>query len=267
MRILTVDDEPLALEVLNNAVLAACPKAQIISFTDPKKLLSSPQARRAQIALLDVRMPEMSGVELAKRLKDLNPAINIIFVTAYDEYAAEALRLHASGYIMKPATAAKVTAEFSDLRHPIAPMPDALLRLRCFGNFEVFAADDTPIHFERTKSKELLAYLVSRRGASSTIREIAAILFEDGKYDHRQQIYLQKIISSMMNTLRQHNAHKAIKKNYNSISLDIDLVDCDYYRFLQLDAAAANAYAGEFMAQYSWAEFITAYLNRFNSSK
>ena len=65
-----------------------------------------------------------------------------------------------------------------------------------------------------------------------------------------------------MQTLKQYGLTSIIQKSYNSISLDVSAVDCDYYRFLELDPAAINAYTGEFLAQYSWAEFMTGYLDR-----
>lgn len=52
----------------------------------------------------------------------------------------------------------------------------------------------------------------------------------------------------------------AVTKKFNSVSVNKDCIDCDYYRFLQGDVSAVNSYHGEFMAQYSWSEFITGYL-------
>lgn len=83
-------------------------------------------------------MRGMTGVELAKKLKDAYPKINIIFVTGFDQYTGEAMKMHASGYIMKPVTAEKVKEEMENLRNPIEPLSDKLLRVQCFGNFDVF---------------------------------------------------------------------------------------------------------------------------------
>ena len=130
------------------------------------------------------------------------------------------------------------------------------MKVRCFGNFDVFTLDNMPVHFERSKAKEVLAYLIYKHGASCTIREIAAVLFEDEPYDRKQQGYTQKIISSLMNTLRQYGADDLVVKKYNSISIRPELVDCDGYRFEKMDVAAIDLYGNEYMAQYSWAEFV-----------
>ena len=85
--------------------------------------------------------------------------MNIIFVTGFSEYTGDAMRLHASGYIMKPVTTEAVKSELDDLRFPIIPKDNSLLRVQCFGNFDVFTPDGKPMHFERSRSKEIFAYL------------------------------------------------------------------------------------------------------------
>ena len=75
-------------------------------------------------------------LEVAKRLKDINPKMNIIFVTGFSEYKGDAMDMKASGYIMKPVTKEDVERELNDLRYPsMLPKKDALLKVQCFGNF------------------------------------------------------------------------------------------------------------------------------------
>ena len=51
-------------------------------------------------------------------------------------------------------------------------------------------------------------------------------------------------------------------RSHNSVAVDTDKFDCDLYRFLKMDSGAVNAYTGEYMANYSWADFMTGYLDR-----
>ena len=256
MRILCVDDEPLALQMLMISVRKAKPDAEVDGFEEPEDLLEEAEKNGCDIAFLDIHMSGMDGVAAAKKLKEINPKMNIIFVTGYSEYAGEAMRLHASGYIMKPVNKQKVAAELEDLRFPIVPRKNALLRVQCFGNFDVFIPDGKPLHFERSRATEVFAYLVHRHGSSCTKKELAAALFEDMPYDNKQQVYLQKIVAAMMKALREAGAEQVIHKSYNSMSVNVDLLDCDYYRFEELDAGAVNAYQNEYMSQYYWAEFF-----------
>lgn len=262
MRIFAADDEPLALEMLAEAIAEVAPNALVNAFSTPSALLNFAAQQPGDVAFLDIKMGGMTGIALAKKLKDISPHINIVFVTGYEEYAREALSLRVSGYIIKPVTAMMIKEELMNLRRPLLPAPNALLRIKCFGNFEVFAKSGEKLYFNRTKAKELLAYLVYRSGASCSTKEIAAVLFEDSEYNRGKQDYAQKIISSMMRGLMDVGAERVIDRNHNSLSINTDLVDCDYYRFAQQDIAAVNAYSGEFMSQYGWAEFAIAYLDK-----
>lgn len=261
MRIIAADDEALALEMLVQAISEAKPEAEIHQFMKPSQVLEFAKENPADVAFLDIHMRGMTGVELAKKLKDINPKLNIIFVTGFDQYTGDAMAMRASGYVMKPATKEKIETELAELRHPVEAAPSALLKVQCFGNFDVFVPDGTPVHFERSKSKEVFAYLVHRHGSSCTIKEIAAALFEDAPYDLKQQMYLQKIMSAMMKSLKKVGAEDVVVKRYNSLSVNVNKIDCDYYRFASLDSASVNAYTSEYMSQYYWAEFMTEYLD------
>lgn len=256
MRILCVDDEPLALQMLEMSVKKAKPDAETAAYDDQDDLLDDAEKNGCDIAFLDIHMRGMNGVELAKRLKGINPRMNIIFVTGFSEYTGEAMSMHASGYIMKPVTAAKVEKELSDLRFPIEPKSNALLRVQCFGNFDVFTPDGNHVHFERSRSKEVFAYLVHRHGSSCSTKEIAAALFEDEPYDKKQQNYIQQLIHSMVKSLKAVGAEEAVVRSYNALAVNVDFLDCDYYRFKELDAGAVNAYQNEYMSQYYWADFL-----------
>ena len=256
MKILCLDDEPLALKMLKLAVEEAKPGAEITAFRKQSDLLEEAKQNGCDVAFLDIHMRGMNGVELAKELKAVNPKMNIIFVTGFSEYTGDAMKLHASGYIMKPVTAEEVRQELDDLRFPIEPKSDALLRVQCFGNFDVFLPSGEHVRFERSRSKEIFAYLVHRNGSSCTTKEIAAALFEDEPYDKKQQNYVQQLIYAMMKSLKAVGAEGAVHKGFNALAVNVDKLDCDYYRFKELDAGAVNAYQNEYMIQYYWADFM-----------
>lgn len=260
MRILAVDDEALAREMLEDAILEVLPDEEVISFSRASQAEKYAAENPCDIAFLDIQLRGTTGLELAEKIKKVTPRINIIFVTGYDEYKGDAMDLRASGYIMKPVTAEKVREELKDLRYPIGAQEPKKLRTRCFGNFEIFDRNGKPIHFSRSKSKELLAYLVYRNGASSTIREIAAALFEDSEFDRKCQVYMQQIVSAMNKSLKNVGAEDIVLHSYNSLAVDTEKLDCDYYEFDRRNREVIYSYSGEFMAQYYWAEDMAGYL-------
>ncbi|MDL2214293.1 response regulator [Clostridia bacterium OttesenSCG-928-O13] len=259
MNFLLVDDEPGALEQLAGAVQKAEPAAAVHRFDRPSQALLCATDEKMDVAFLDIEMGGMSGLELAKKLKDICGKTNIVFVTAFGGFALDAYSMHASGYILKPATKESVREALENLRHPLAKTTKDGLRVHTFGNFEVYC-DDKPLHFSRSKAKELLAYLVHKRGTGCSAKEIASVLYEDRAYTLSVQRQLQTVIHTLLKTMKEAGCGDMIVRTYNNISIDTSKIDCDYYRFIEGDAKAVNGYAGEYMANYSWAEFTAGYL-------
>ena len=261
MKILVIDDEYLAVESLVSIIKEIDPFADVYPFTSAQNLLSFAENNACDVAFIDIKMSDMNGTSLAEKLKNINPYINIIFVTGYPEYKADAMDLRASGYVCKPIYLEKIKDEFENLRYPIISKKNHfLLKANCFGNFDVFLNDNTPVHFERAKSKEALAYLIYLKGSSCSVAELSTVLFENDNFSDKGLDYTRRIISSLKNSLSKINAEKLIVKQYNSIAINTTLIDCDYYKLLQGDEDASLKFTGEFMYQYSWAEPTAAWI-------
>ncbi len=261
MRIIAADDEELALSMLVESIEAVQPQAEIHAFQEVSRLIAFARETPCDIAFLDIEMRGQNGLQIAKALKELHPNINIIFVTGYSGYMGEAFSLHASGYVLKPATKEAVQKEIENLRHPLEKRADTRLYVQTFGNFEVLK-DGLPLQFSRTKAKELFAYLVSRRGAGCGNAEIAAVLWEERDDSRALQSHLRNLVSDLTQTLRSAGAGDVLQKSRGILSVLTEKLDCDFYDFCRGDIAAVNSYTGEFMTQYSWAEFTNGYLER-----
>lgn len=131
--------------------------------------------------------------------------------------------------------------------------------VQTFGNFQMFV-DGKPVKFTRSKSEELFAFLIDRRGAGVTNAEIASVLFEDKEYGRSVKNQVQTIISSMMKTLREYDTERIIVRQWNSIAVDAAAVHCDYFDFLRRESNDMMEYGDEYMANYSWAEYTNGFL-------
>ena len=254
MKIIAVDDEKIALEALTGAIKAIVAEDEVISFRYPEDALEYVKAHACDIAFLDVEMAGMSGIELAEELKKCNPAINIVFCTGYGQYRDKAFELHASGYLMKPITPEKIKRELEDLRRPVAA--EKRLRVRTFGNFEVYL-DGKPLAFKYRRTKELLAYLIDRVGAMCTVGEIIGILFED---ESGRKEYFQKLRRDLLSTLEEAGCAGVIVHKRGMLGVVVTELQCDYYDCLNQKSDFATAYFGEYMSQYSFAEYTNAQL-------
>ena len=249
MKILLVDDEKLQLLRLEETVEKVLPEAELLSYSNPLKAFEENGKEQIDIAFLDIEMPGLNGIALAKKLKGVNPKINIIFVTAYNNYAMEAMKMHASGYVSKPVSPAKVKEEVEGLRFPIELEPTKKLQIKCFGNFELFF-QAKPLRFSYSKSKELFAYLVDREGSAININELNAVLWDE---DHKS--YLRNLIADIQKTLKGVGCADVFVKSHNGYSIDVDKVDCDAYEYKKGNPNAIRMYRGEYMIQYSWPIF------------
>jgi two-component system, LytTR family, response regulator len=103
MRVLIVDDEPLARRALEQALCGRNDIEALDSAKDAVQALDMMQKENYDLLLLDIRMPELSGLDLADRLnKRKQPIPSIIFVTAHDQHAVAAFENHAVDYVLKP---------------------------------------------------------------------------------------------------------------------------------------------------------------------
>ena len=250
MHILLVDDERLQLTRLENEARKALSSDHVfLAFLNPLEALKECKDQNIDIAFLDIEMPGINGIELAKQLKKINPLINIIFVTAYNEYALDAYKLHASGYLSKPVKAEKIKEEIEALRYPVALKSEKKIQVKCFGNFEVFYNGE-PLRFSYKKSKEVFAYLVDREGSAININELNAVLWEE---DHPS--YLRNLIADIQSTLKSVDASDVFIKRHNECFIDPSKIDCDAYEYKKGNPDAIRMYRGEYMIQYSWAFF------------
>jgi two-component SAPR family response regulator len=262
MRIIAVDDEKIALDALSEAIKAIVTEDEVISFRYPEDALDFIKDNPCDIAFLDVEMAGMSGVELAEELKKYNSEINIVFCTGYGNYRDAAFELHASGYLMKPITPEKVKRELENLRRPI--IEKKKLKVQTFGNFEVYL-DGKPIAFKYRRTKELFAYLVDRVGAMCTVGEIIGILFED---DSGREDYFQKLRRDLLSTLEEVGCADAIIHKRGMLGVVVTALQCDYYDYLNNKKTLETVYFGEYMSQYSFAEYTNAHLSaRLKNSK
>lgn len=261
MRIIAVDDEPHALRSLKRIIKSELPDCEAAFFDTSEDALAYAKENQTDIAFLDIQMGSMSGLVLAKHLKDIYGKTNIIFVTGFSRYALDAHKLHSAGYLLKPITVEALREAMENLRHPIAPPADKHVRVQTFGNFEVFA-DGKPLSFARSKAKELFAYLISREGAMCSNNEIIAAIWENKVNSESTQSQFRHLVSDLTRTLEAAGAGDVLIKQRGYLAVVPDALSCDLFDVAKGDASAMNNYMGEFMAQYSWAEFGNAYLER-----
>lgn len=264
MYVLAVDDERIMLKELTIELGQVFPNADIQGFQDPMEAEQwasdlAQEGKSLDYAFLDIRMRGMSGIELARRLKKLHPGTVLIFCTAYTEYAFDAVGMYAKGYLMKPISAENIVRTLDEMVYDWRKSLDVQNQsfwIKTFGNFEVFV-DGKPLVFEREKAKEMLAFLVDRAGATVTTEQLAAVLWEDRPYDKTLKNYVSTVLGSLRRTLHKVGKEDILIKTRNHLSLNPEKIKCDAYDYEKGVMSAVNSFRGEYMVNYSWAEFKT----------
>ena len=120
--IIMVDDEGIILSGGLPVLEDVFPDANISGFTRPSEAINYAQNNRIALAFLDIEMGKHNGLELCRELQRINPQTNEIFLTAYMDYSLDAWKTGASGFIIKPITAAEVRNQLARLRFPLGGM-------------------------------------------------------------------------------------------------------------------------------------------------
>lgn len=254
MRAIAVDDETYMLETLEEAILASADIEFVKSFSSCSSALAYAAENEVDLAFLDIHMRGIGGLELAEKILEKHPQCKIVFCTGYKEYAVDAFRLHASGYLMKPITPEDVQREIDHIKGLKAG--EKLLSVKCFGNFEVLYQGKS-LPFKRTKAKELFALLIDRGGAGLTAKQLCAVLFPDNPEDTKSGAYLRQLVLDLKNTLREIGAEEVLQHDTPYYRVDTGKVQCDYLSYLE---TGRPEFYGEYMTQYSWAEETCAVL-------
>ena len=129
------EDEELLRTALSSLLKEAWPQLQIVAeCEDGASALESIAELQPDVAFLDIRMPGLTGIEVARGLADASPRTQVVFVTAYDQYAIDAFEQGAIDYLLKPITRERLLATVQRIQaraaagHPDGATLEALLR-------------------------------------------------------------------------------------------------------------------------------------------
>ena len=243
MTILVVDGDKKILKKTKEYISSILSEAEIICHASSLTALAAARKKMIDIAFLETDLPEIDGLLLGQYLRDLNPQINLIYCTGSPDHGLDALRLHASGYILKPAETDRMKEELDDLRHPVGKNSHKRVFAQTFGNFEFFV-DGKPVAFKYSRTKEIIASL-----------------WEDDGDPEKKGSYLSNLRQDLQNTMTRLKLTGIILKQRGSMAIATDAIECDLYDWLEKKKESRYSYLGDYMNQYSWAEYVHAELD------
>ncbi|MFA6076312.1 MAG: response regulator [Negativicutes bacterium] len=167
MRVILVDDESMLLKDLARKLGENAEVDIVEQFTRPLEAYKwFESGNTVDAAFLDISMPEMNGLTLAENIISLAPATQIVFVTAYNEYAIKAFELNAIDYLLKPVNRERLAKTVLRLRaeqittivEPPKPIAEAPISISFFNRFDLRMSGQ-PVKWRSKKAEEVFAYL------------------------------------------------------------------------------------------------------------
>lgn len=238
IRAILVDDEMLALQHMKKKLGELGTVEVIDTFSNAESFLNVMEQLDFQVAFLDIEMPGLDGLDLAKIIKEWNKDIYIVFVTANRDYAIQAFELQSLDYLLKPILKYRLektiiriqeqlqmTGKHSVSIKPVSPT----IKVVCFNEFVVYHQDE-PVKWKTAKSKELFAFLISNLHTYVNRDTIIDQLWPEHDYK-KAKIQLHTSMSHLRKTLDSVGLEKVINFSNQSYALELDTLQCDAIDF------------------------------------
>ncbi|MEF3304068.1 response regulator [Paenibacillus sp. GYB003] len=272
MKAILADDEELALRYLEKQLLAIGSIEIVGKYSDVEEALEAAEANTPDVVFLDIDMPALSGIEAAELLAERSPGTDVVFVTAFEEYAVKAFELNAVDYILKPVETERLTRTVTRLvqrrkREPAAA-PARPAMIRCFQVLEYDASKPEAIPWRTTKAQELFAYLLHHRDQPVRKDVLLELLWPevDMKKGYTQlytAIYqIRKTLEAMGAGVRVVSYEKGYRLELGKVTLDVEewekgVMDAKLdSETVERHLALLELYRGHYLAEYDylWAE-------------
>lgn len=255
-KVLCIGENIEKLKKVKGLVNKVLPFADVEILTNEEDIIYEVDRKEYLVILSETKEKNFDGLKIARKIHNISPQTKVIFVTEKTEYAVLAFKTRAVGYLVNDINEKNLRDEFEDLHIGIDSVANHKLEAKTFGNFELLC-DGKSVKFTRAKSKELIAYLIDKRGTSASSSELIVNLWEDRDVDRTTRSMLHNLIADVRCSLQKYGILDFFDTKRNSFRIDDSKLICDYYQLLNGDVEACKKFVGEYMSSYSWAE-ITA---------
>ncbi|MBN2714669.1 MAG: response regulator [Deltaproteobacteria bacterium] len=263
-----IDDERHAIREIAFHLKRYPEISVLASFINPLEALEKLPELKPQLVFLDIQMPQLMGIDVGSRILDMDSNMEIVFVTAYDQYAMEAFELNAIAYILKPIAQEKFENTMRRVIKRIQKAPPVSsgkqLKVQCFGNFQIAWDHEAPLGWRSEKTKEVFAYLLMHDGNVVARDQIVEAVFPDIEMEKAVK-QLHNAIYYIRKSLQEYGVEKNLIKVHEKYCMSLGEVNFDkqeWRSLLQLHETdlrmdrIEEIYKGDYLegADWPWAE-------------
>ena len=251
MRAIVVDDESLVLKRFVR-LSESIPNLNVVrAFETASEALAYVKNDPVELAFLDVEMPVMNGIELAKCLREQRPDILIVFISAHDVYIRDSNKIGGDYYIVKPYDLETLELMMEKISL-LAQRQEKDVYIQTFGTFNVmFKGRPIPLV---GKAKEILAFIVTYRGKEVSNQTIYSTIWENRPYGNEEMVVFFNALRRLRTVLEHEGLEDLLISTKRGQMINTRMIDCDYYAWLDKNPKTTGRFEGEFLTEYSWAE-------------
>lgn len=231
---LIVDDEIHALERMKKFVVEFGSLNLVASYREAETCLKELKDNDLpDVVFLDIQMPGVNGLELAQEIQDIDEKIDIVFITAYKNYAVDAFEINALDYLLKPISEKRFKKTVNRLvgNQKSAEVKAEKIKVNSFGQLKLcYQEQKLSIKWPTIKSQELFLLLLTHKGNFVANDRLAGKLWPD-KTEQKATDILYTTIYSLRKVFRKAGFKNIIasKRGYYSLNLEIfDLALLDF---------------------------------------
>jgi two-component SAPR family response regulator len=275
IRAIVVDDEQPAVDNMVRMLKESDIVEVRGAFTDSKVALESLKNTLIDVVFIDIEMPDLNGMEMSKKILEIDENIAIVFTTAYRKYAVEAFRLDAMDYLMKPIDKKLLNETLNRvIQRKNIKVGSYSNRIYCFDKFKVIN-ERGKVKFRTAKAEELFAFFIDKYGVEVSRNEIIDQIWSEFDGDKAIDNFNSNLYY-MKKALLKNGFKIEVERNKDKYKLNMNSLYCDYFEFISFISSeksikentiirleeAVNLYKGDYLKgnDYSWAERNRLYL-------
>lgn len=281
LKAIAIDDEIIALERFQRIARQDENISLLGCFSKTKDAIEFLRNNEIDVVFLDIEMPHVNGLELSEQIFEMKPEIDVVFVTAYDKYALQAIQAYATGYLLKPMELDDIQKQTEKLikkrQAKRSVNLNKQLSIHCLGQFNVFIEESNQeqIRWRTSKAEELFAFLIHHQGKEVSKDRLIDVLWPEmdvSKVNNNLHVTCH-YIREVMN---ENGFGEIFVRNRGSYQVKkTDKIRCDFLRLLKIveeiktdgqDFAKleeiSRLYNGAYMDDkcYEWASEMRAWL-------
>jgi two-component system LytT family response regulator len=275
MKVILIDDERLALNFLEHQLIKIADIDVIGKFVDPIMGKEKILYEDVDVVFLDINLSEINGLELAEQILETKPKLNIVFVTAYDEYAVKAFELNALDYVVKPIGTERLSKTMERTRERVTPdnaSPTiSPIQMKLFRQVLIESAEQqfTPMLWRTTRAQELFLYLLQHRGQLVRKSVLIDLLWPEYELSKvYSQLYtavyhIRKSLEQFGDRFQISNTMEGYILNIKNVVIDVEEWENNLHSEPPITSETINRYkelkdlyTGDYLQEYDywWAE-------------